>query len=128
MPKRSTSSFVIAFSLFLVITILLCTPGSKFPKLGWQDKIWFDKWVHIFLFMMLVVSWCRYYSFRNSQSVALKKSFLTITILSVVYGITMEMIQEYFIPNRSFEIPDIIADTIGAMAGYFISVRNYLKK
>ncbi len=40
----------------------------------------------------------------------------------------MEFIQKYFIPNRSFDIGDIIADGIGSAAGLLISLRMYIKK
>ena len=126
--KNSRISFLVAISLLLLITILLCTPGAKFPKVGWQDKIWFDKWVHVVLFMALVVSWCWFYSGKKEQSTNSKKTFITIAVVSLLYGIVMELVQEQFIPNRSFEIPDIISDGVGAVLGYFIAVRKYIKK
>jgi len=126
--KSSKISFIVAISLLLLITTLLCTPGAKFPKIGWQDKIWFDKWVHIGLFMSLVVAWCWFYSDKKEQSRNSKKIFITIAVVSLLYGIAMEIIQEQFIPNRSFEIPDIIADGVGALLGYFIAVKKYIKK
>ena len=126
--KSSRTPFLVATSLLLLITILLCTPGAKFPKVGWQDKIWFDKWVHIVLFMVLVVAWCWFYAGKKDQRPNNKKTFFTIAILSLLYGIIMEIVQEQFIPNRSFEIPDIVSDGVGALIGYFIAVNKYLKK
>lgn len=32
---------------------------------------------------------------------------------SILYGITMEFVQKEWIPNRSFEIKDILADGLG---------------
>ena len=32
----------------------------------------------------------------------------------------MEYVQKYLIPNRDFDIYDIVADIIGAATGYFI--------
>lgn len=128
LTKSSKISFLVAISILLLITILLCTPGAKFPKIGWQDKIWFDKWVHIGLFMALVVAWCCFYSGKKEQSTNSKKTFITIAVLSLLYGIAMEIVQEQFIPNRSFEISDIISDGVGALLGYFIAVRKYIKK
>jgi len=127
--QSSKIPFLVAITLLLIITILLCTPGAKFPKIGWQDKIWFDKWVHIALFMALVLAWCWFfYSGKKGQTTNSKKIFITIAVVSLLYGIAMEIIQEQFIPNRSFEIPDIISDGVGALIGYFISVNKYLKK
>ena len=108
----------------LFVTILLCTPGSRLPKINWSDKIWLDKWAHIFLFFVLVVLWCRVY-LKKATSVSLKKTFIKITVFSIVYGVIMEIIQHYFIPFRSFDYGDMLADGIGAVAGYFISIRRF---
>ena len=40
----------------------------------------------------------------------------------------MEVIQGLFIPFRSFEIPDILADGAGSFIGYLISIRWFIKK
>ena len=46
-------------------------------------------------------------------------------ITGVVYGIAMEIVQKYFIPFRSFDIGDIIADAIGCVVGYLISIKKF---
>ena len=50
-----------------------------------------------------------------------------ITILSMIYGIGMEIVQQYFIPFRSFDLGDIIADGVGCTIGYFISIKRFAK-
>ena len=117
--KRSTIIFL-AISWLLVVTVLLCMPGSEFPTISWLNKIWFDKWVHIGLFLVLVAVWCRVY--------VNKKTFLRISLVALLYGAAMELVQHYFIPFRSFDAGDIIADGIGCAAGYFIAVKYFLKK
>jgi len=125
--KHFRTAFLFAFTWLLFVTILLCTPGSKLPKIGWSDKIWLDKWAHIFLFFVLVFLWCRAY-LKRELAINIKKICFTIAILSVVYGIGMEIVQHYFIPFRSFDYGDMIADAIGSIAGYFISVNRFVKK
>ncbi len=39
----------------------------------------------------------------------------------------MELVQKYFIPNRSFDLKDILADGLGCVIGLLISGR-YIKK
>jgi len=124
--KRKISPVFIAIVWLLIVTTLLCIPGSRLPKIGWGDKIWLDKWIHIFLFFVLVFFWCRAY-LNTHLSIAVKKIFIMITVFSVIYGIGMEVVQHYFIPFRSFDIGDMIADAIGSIAGYFISMYR-LKK
>lgn len=121
--KNYKAAFAIAIVWLLMVTFLLCIPGTKLPKFNWQNRIWLDKWVHIALFLMLVLLWCRIY-FTKNQSFIVKRTFIIITIVSIIYGISMEIIQHYFIPFRSFDVGDIIADAIGAVAGYFIAIRQ----
>ena len=51
----------------------------------------------------------------------LQKTFLRILIIACLYGIAMEIIQKYFIPNRDFDIYDIAADCVGAIGGFHCS-------
>jgi VanZ family protein len=39
----------------------------------------------------------------------------------------MELVQNYFIPFRSFDLFDIIADGVGCAIGYFISIKRFVK-
>jgi len=55
-------------------------------------------------------------------------SFLRMGIYFFLYGIVMEFVQKFFIPNRSFDIGDIAADGVGCILGVLLSVRLYIKK
>jgi len=123
--KILKGSLLLAVVWLVLVTTLLCIPGSSLPKINWEDKILLDKWVHFFLFLILVMLWCAY--FKGSK-VKFREIFLRITILSMIYGIGMEVVQHYFIPLRSFAYGDIIADGLGSVAGYFISVNRFVKK
>jgi len=125
--KKNVAAIIVALFWFVFVTILLCTPGSRLPKIDWQNKIWLDKWAHIFLFFVLVVLWCRIYLARITK-ISLKKIFISITVLSIIYGIIMEIIQHYYIPFRSFDYGDMIADAVGSVAAYFFSVHRFIKK
>lgn len=121
-------SFVPAVAWLIISIILLILPGSAFPKENWLDKIWLDKWIHIGLFAVLVTLWCRAMLKRKSDGIKLRNFFIWIGLISLAYGIGMEFVQEYFIPNRSFDVGDIIADGIGCILGFIYTTRNYLKK
>jgi len=45
----------------------------------------------------------------------------------IVYGTIMEFVQKYWIPNRSFEILDIAADSVGCLLAYLYSRRRFLQ-
>ena len=125
--KKNVSTIIFATIWLLLITTLLCIPGTKFPKATWEDKIWLDKWIHVFLFMVLVILWSKAYSDKKNIRNNTRKIFFQIMILGFLYGILMEIVQEYFILNRSFERIDILADGTGCFIGYLISIKRFLK-
>ncbi|HET6767351.1 MAG TPA: VanZ family protein [Chitinophagaceae bacterium] len=123
--KTPKVSFLLAVVWLLLATTLHCIPGSRIPKINWQDKILLDKWVHFFLFLILVLLWCAY--FVKGSKVKVEAIFLKITILSMIYAIGMELVQHFFIPLRSFAFGDILADGLVSIAGYFISLKRFVK-
>ena len=125
--KKNIAAIVFAIVWLLTITTLLCIPGTKFPKVTWEDKIWLDKWIHVFLFMVLVIVWNKVYSDKKNIQNNIRKIFFQIMIIGFLYGIAMELVQKYFIPFRSFDIGDILADGIGCFIGYLISIKRFVK-
>jgi VanZ family protein len=108
--------------------VLLTLPGSSFPKENWLDKIAFDKWIHIVMFFIMVVLWCKAMSGRMGEMPGVKKVFAWIALAGLLYGIGMEFIQGSFISRRSFDTGDIVADGVGCLAGFLFSSRAYIKK
>lgn len=97
----------------VVVTVLLVLPGKEFPQESWFEKIYLDKLVHIFLFFVLVQL------FYQPVSPAPAKLF-AIACIAICYGVAMEFIQGYWIPDRSFELADIFSDAAGAIAALLI--------
>jgi len=112
----------------IVSTVLLTLPGSALPKDDWLGKIWFDKWVHVGLFTLLVFLWCWSLLRYQMDIPGLKKGFIVIALLAFAYGVGMEFIQKYFVMNRSFDTGDILADAGGCIVGLMFSRRKYIKK
>lgn len=127
MRKLHVSLFL-AVLWFITSLVLLTLPGSDLPQEDWLDKIYFDKWVHIGMFALLVFLWSWALSKRNWRSVGLKTIFLWITLSAIGYGILMEFVQLYFISGRSFDVTDMIADAVGAFVGLFCSSWRFIKK
>ena len=115
----------------MLATILFLLPGSSFPKQNWLTPffnfIGFDKWVHTTIFFVLVYLWCRA-SFHRTSLLARKKVFLFILLAFIAYGILIEFVQKEFIVNRSFELFDIAADTVGAVLGFIFAGKRFIKK
>lgn len=114
--KNKTNWLALAILWFLITTILLCIPGKKIPQVGFLHLIpQFDKIVHIFLFAILSFLFC-----KTSK----KKNYWIVAILCAVYGMVMEFVQKNYIPNRSFDILDIIADTVGSFAALMVLLKQ----
>jgi len=124
--KKIKPSFVFPILWLIISTILLTIPGKAFPKENWLEKIWFDKWVHIGMFTIMVFLWCWAMLKINLTKEKLKKAFILIALLWLAYGIGMEFVQKYLVENRAFDNGDIIADGIGCLVGLIYSSRRYI--
>ena len=114
----NTKAIIPALLWFIVTTILLCIPGKKLPSISWFHIYQIDKLVHISIFLVLSFLFCR--------AISNKKWFFLVALFCSFYGMIMEFVQENYIPNRSFDFWDIVADTIGSF-GVFILL-NLKKK
>jgi hypothetical protein len=126
--KPIKPSFLFPLLWLIISTLLLTIPGSSFPKENWLEKIWFDKWVHIGMFAIMVFLWCWAMLRMQFEKKKLERIFLLIAIAWLAYGIGMEFVQKYCIANRSFDLGDIIADGVGCVTGLFNSNMRYLPK
>jgi len=125
--KKIKPSFFYPVLWLIISTILLTLPGKAFPKENWLEKIWFDKWVHIGLFAIMVFLWCWSALRLNLEKEKLKRMFIFFAVIWLAYGTGMEFVQKYFIPNRSFDTGDIIADAVGCITGLVYSLNRYIK-
>jgi VanZ family protein len=78
--------------------------------------------VHIGIFLVLTYIIC--WVFRVNE----KKWLLLIFLSGVLYGISVEFIQDYFVVNRSFDLGDWAADIAGSFFGIWIWNLRYIKK
>ena len=127
--KNQVRFFLPAVGWLIVSTVLLTLPGSAFPQENWLDKIWFDKWVHVAMFGLITFLVCwGIYKKKKETSRKLYTYFIVAAALCLLYGIVMEFVQKFWVPNRSFDPGDIVADGIGSAFGGILSVKRYAKK
>jgi len=127
--KKGVRFLIPAFVWLITCTILLTLPASAFPSDNWYTKIpMWDKWIHIGLFSILSFLFCWGILKIGVREYNLKKNFIQTAICCLLYGILMELVQRYFIPNRSFDSGDILADGVGSAAGLIYSLKRYIKK
>lgn len=105
--------FPLAWTLFTII--LLCLPGSMVPGTGIFGFKHLDKIVHIILFGLNVLFWGWHYVESNRPPARLRKIFFLAVLFTIGLGIALEFVQMYFIPNRSFDGWDIVADIAGSV-------------
>jgi VanZ family protein len=100
------------------ILILMAIPGNLLPK---EEKTFIpnlDKLVHATLFGSFVFLWSIYYATRKEKNNNSDSRFVLILIIACLYGVATELMQKYLIPNRDYDIYDIMADSIGAVLGF----------
>jgi VanZ family protein len=114
------SSRIPALSWSLLIFILLTIPGKMLPDENQLTIPNLDKLVHIILFGCFVFLWSFYFARRKDLQNRLNKKLFRVFLIACFFGIAMEFVQKYFIPNRDFDIYDIAADIIGAAGGFII--------
>jgi VanZ family protein len=106
---------------------LLCLPGSAIPSAGVFSTEGIDKVVHAILFggIVLLGGFSQY--FRRNEKTKWQRIIVALTLLSVGLGIGLEFLQRDYIPNRSFDGNDIIADSAGAIVAavyhWFVKVK-----
>src|SRR5436309_1236128 len=105
----------------LLTLVLLCLPGSVLPHHGIFGLPSIDKVAHLGLFGGLVFFWSLYYNYGRRPNILTVRVSWVIVLLSFIFGVIMEFVQRNFIPNRSFDVGDIIADLAGTLIGYLVT-------
>ena len=117
------SKFYPGIAWFFLVLIAISIPGYDLPKVDqWLIEINFDKLILVGLFAVLA------YLFmlpiiRSSLSKKEKSNYLIkIAIATVIWGLTTEVIQKFFIPGRSFTLGDWLADSLGGVTALFYGI------
>lgn len=116
--KKVFSKIYVPVAWFILCEILMLLPGSKLPGGGLFDIPHFDKIVHSIIFGNFVAFWCLYYSTRPKTAAQLRNIFFVVFLIAVVNGILIEYLQFNYVPGRSFDEGDIVADVTSAGFAY----------
>jgi len=85
------------------------TQGISIPHL--------DKLVHFFFYFVAAILGVLLIREQTKGHLNLSRSIIISTLFVIVYGIVIEVIQSTFIPYRSGESFDVLANSIGAFFG-----------
>jgi VanZ family protein len=125
--NRLFGTAFLAVAWTILIQILLCIPGSDLTKTGLFSIPNFDKFAHIVLFGSFVGLWCYYFYLKKKPAGRLKTLFFLVFLIAAANGIIMEFVQRDYVPNRSFDEGDIIADLITSSIAYGVCNIKLLK-
>jgi VanZ family protein len=110
-----------AVSWILFISILFFLPGSALPHENWFSRVYIDKWVHTGFFVVLLFLW------RSAFQSNAKSFSLMLFLIAVIYGLIVEFVQKWWVPNRDFDYFDLLFDALGSVLGLIAWWRVYKK-
>jgi VanZ family protein len=122
---RTQKNFVYAALVFYWLILLAATslPTESLPDVGGGDKI-----KHFSAYLVLTVLVTLTLMVQEKSSFLRKYAFWAAILISAVYGIADE-IHQMFIPGRSCEFLDWVADLGGAVTGaFFVYLIYYFEK
>ncbi len=116
-----------AFLWAILILILCGLPGNNFPKLSFLEWLRPDKIVHLIIFgvqsFLFIKGFSRQNQFPNLRANATRWGLL----LTITYGILVEVMQATIFIGRSGDIRDALANSFGAFIGLYF-FRKYGKR
>jgi glycopeptide antibiotics resistance protein len=96
-----------------LIAFLCFIPGSDLPRISWAELVSLDKWVHLSLFFFLFTFWWLCFP---------RHSYIIIA-LCILYGGALELMQGYLFSERSADVFDFIANSLGVMLGWVMCTK-----
>ena len=106
---------IIANVWIVFIAILHAIPGADVQKIIISELLLIDKLAHIIIFMIGV------YLYAIAGKPQQKAQFLrNISVLFIIYGLLLEVLQSFIFVSRSADFLDWLADIIGVFLGIWI--------
>ena len=106
----------------LLILILTLTPGKSIPDL---ELFSYDKLGHMGIFMLQAYFLVSGINFDKKNKNSVTKSLLLGLLITEIYGASVEVAQ-HFIPDRSMDIMDLLANSLGVILGgviFYLSIK-----
>ena len=115
-----TYFFVITvlYSIALTVVCLIDLNGVIEVKISFGDKIF-----HSLSYVVLTVLW--YYTFYYNLKFNKGKALIYAVVISIIFGIVIEVLQGTVTTYRSSDIIDVYANSLGAiLAAVIIGIKN----
>ena len=118
MPKQLLLLWAIVCSG--IITYFCLTDSSNIPAISIPN---IDKIVHFCFHFGFTISWILFFKKElKGKAPDDYKAYFISFIFSVFFGITIEVLQSVLTTTRAADVIDILANTIGALAGVFTAI------
>ena len=106
----------------LLILVLCGLPGDQFER---SNVVNADAAIHVFfygvLFFLLSVGFIKQTTYRVLREQTLRKVF----VITVLYGVLVEVLQGYVFIGRSIEVSDMLFNGLGSLIGMFVFMSIY---
>lgn len=101
----------------LILTASILS-GKQLNKVQLFEIKYFDKIIHFSMYFVLVLS--MFSSYSKSFTSITTQTKIAIVLLAAFYGLSLEGVQYYFTTDRSAEVADMIANTVGCVVALFL--------
>ena len=108
----------IAYTALIASSCLM--PASAFKAFTFDSIFQLDKILHLTLYYVFIVLWSLVY-----KVITVRQKYVLL-IVGIAYGVLIEVLQATMSLGRSYELDDIIANTIGCVLGV-LSI-SYIKR
>ncbi|QHI38177.1 hypothetical protein IMCC3317_35640 [Kordia antarctica] len=110
MGKYLFSALAIAWTITITILSLISLEGA--PKMGISFA---DKLAHGLVYFVAAIVWFLAFSRGITNTFLQKNALLLSAIVSIIYGICVEIMQETLVDNRQGDWQDVLANTTGTI-------------
>jgi glycopeptide antibiotics resistance protein len=118
MRLKGALFLAIAWTALIASSCLM--PASAFKAFTFDSIFKLDKILHLTLYYVFIVLWS-----LVSKVITVRQKYVLL-IVGIAYGVLIEVLQAAMSLGRSYELDDIIANTIGCVLGV-LSI-SYIKR
>ena len=98
------------------IIVLSCIPGDQIPKTFLDEILGIDKLAHLFFYMVMAILWMVHFQLKYRDN----RYALVVFMFCTGFGLMMEIFQQQFFKDRTFDWYDGSANAIGVILGIFL--------
>ena len=113
-----TYSKTLLCSLFILILSIAPFSSHRIHPMPNTDKL-----IHFMMYLIFTVIF--FYEYRKTHPIKQLRFYLVVMTLPIIYGGLMELFQSIFTTNRSADVFDFLANSVGVFVGVTISYTFY---